>query len=127
MVQQHAVSVITHTEDSTTGRLLCFSEVDFDAFLEFGILALAFLRLRFGECRHNRPSDFSVRYPSPRVTLNKGSLPKRCLCPQTNARTHGRTVAACRVGTTAGQAVAIFDMRAGAIMKPVRAVRAAAD
>jgi Putative transposase len=48
-VQQHAASFIAHTEASTGAELPRFIKDEFDAFLECGILAHGFLRLRWGE------------------------------------------------------------------------------
>ncbi|MFN8737048.1 MAG: transposase [Betaproteobacteria bacterium] len=53
-MQQHAASVIAHTEASTGSELPRFVKDEFDAFLECGILAHGFLRLRCGECGHDR-------------------------------------------------------------------------
>lgn len=44
MVQQHSASFIAHTEASTGSTR--FVKDEFDAFLEFGILAHGFLSLR---------------------------------------------------------------------------------
>ena len=49
LVQQHAAHFIAHTEDSTGAALPPFVKDEFDAFLECGILAHAFLRLRCGD------------------------------------------------------------------------------
>ena len=46
LVQQHAASFIAHTEASTGWQLPQFIKGEFDAFLECGILAHGFLRLR---------------------------------------------------------------------------------
>lgn len=48
LVQQHAATFIAHTEASTGGELFRFVKDEFDAFLECGILARGFLRLRCG-------------------------------------------------------------------------------
>ena len=52
LVQQHAASFIAHTEASTGVELPRFIKDEFDAFLECGILAHGFLRLRCAECGH---------------------------------------------------------------------------
>jgi hypothetical protein len=49
LVQQHAASFIAHTEASTGAELPRFIKDEFDAFLECGILAHGFLRLRANE------------------------------------------------------------------------------
>jgi ribosomal protein S27AE len=54
LVQQHAASFIAHTEASTGGELPRFFKEEFDAFLACGILAHGFLRLRCGECGHDK-------------------------------------------------------------------------
>jgi hypothetical protein len=54
LVQQHAASFIAHTEASTGSEVPRFVKDEFDAFLECGILAHGFLRLRCGECGHDR-------------------------------------------------------------------------
>ena len=50
LVQQRAASFIAHTEASTGAELPRFLKDEFDAFLECGILAHGFLRLRCGDC-----------------------------------------------------------------------------
>jgi hypothetical protein len=52
LVQQHAAHFIAHTAASTGAELPRFIKEEFDAFLECGILAHGFLRLRCGECGH---------------------------------------------------------------------------
>jgi hypothetical protein len=52
LVQQHATSFIAHTEANTGAELPRFIKDEFDAFLECGIVAHGFLRLRCGECGH---------------------------------------------------------------------------
>ena len=88
LVQQHAASFIAHTEASTGAELPRFikaepgpkqssglfvpsegpghwpgaaCKVEFEAFLECGILAHGFLRLRCGECGHDKPLAFSCK------------------------------------------------------------------
>ncbi|WP_280155382.1 transposase zinc-binding domain-containing protein [Piscinibacter sp. XHJ-5] len=61
LVQQHAASFIAHTEASTRSELPRFIKVEFDAFLECGILAHGFLRLRCGECGHDKLLAFSCK------------------------------------------------------------------
>ena len=50
LVQQHAASFIAQTEANTGSELPRFIKDEFDAFLECGILAHAFLTARGGEC-----------------------------------------------------------------------------
>jgi PEP-CTERM motif len=68
LVQQHAVSFIAHTEVSSEAELPRFINDEFDAFLECGILAHGFLRLRCGECGHDKlcwPSAASAAGSAP--------------------------------------------------------------
>lgn len=60
LAQQHAASFIAHTEASTGSELPRFIKDEFDAFLECGILAHGFLRLRCGECGHDKLLAFSL-------------------------------------------------------------------
>lgn len=53
-VQQHAASFIAHTEASTGAELPRFIKDEIAAFLECGILAHGFVRLRCGERGHDR-------------------------------------------------------------------------
>ena len=50
LVQQHAATFIAQTEDAAGADLPQFIKDEFDAFLECGILAHGFLRLRCGDC-----------------------------------------------------------------------------
>ena len=50
LVQQHFATFIAVTEVATGGDLPQFVKDEFDAFLECGILAHGFLRLRCGGC-----------------------------------------------------------------------------
>lgn len=59
LVQQHAASFIAHTEASNGAELPRFIKDEFDAFLECGILAHGFLRLRCTECGHDKLLAFS--------------------------------------------------------------------
>ena len=72
LVQQHAASFIAHTEDSTGSELPGFIKDEFDGFLECGILAHGFLRLRCGDCGHNKLLAFSCK--------------RRGFCPSCGAR-----------------------------------------
>jgi hypothetical protein len=63
-VQQHAASFIAHAEASTGSALPRFIKDEFDAFLECGILAHGFLRLRCGECGHDKLLPFSCKRPA---------------------------------------------------------------
>jgi ribosomal protein S27E len=54
LVQQHAVTFIAQAEDAAGAELPQFVKDEFDAFLECGILAHGFLRLRCGDCGHDK-------------------------------------------------------------------------
>ena len=78
-MQQHAARFIAHTEASTGAELPRFVKDEFDAFLECGILAQAFLRLRYGECGHDKLLAFSCK--------------RRGFCPSFGARRMSLTAA----------------------------------
>ena len=59
LVQQHGAAFIAHTEAKTRSELPRFIEDEFDAFLECGMLAHEFLKLRCGECGHDKLLAFS--------------------------------------------------------------------
>lgn len=79
LVNQHAASFIADTEASTGAELPRFIKNEFDAYLECGILAYDFLRLRCGECDHDMPLAFSCE--------------RRGLCPPCRARRMSRAAA----------------------------------
>ena len=79
LVQQHAASFIAHAEASTGSALPRFIKDEFDAFLECGILAHGFLRLRCGECGHDKLLAFSCK--------------RRGFCPSCGARRMSQTAA----------------------------------
>jgi len=54
LVQQHAASFTAHTETNTGAEPPRFMKDEFGAFLECRILAHGILRLRCGECGHNK-------------------------------------------------------------------------
>jgi hypothetical protein len=54
LVQQHAATFIAETEAAAGADLPQFVKDEFDAFLECGILAHGFLRLRCGDCGHDK-------------------------------------------------------------------------
>jgi hypothetical protein len=61
LVRQHAAGFVAHTEASTGSELPRFIKDEFDAFVECGILAHGLLRLRCGECGHDKLLTFSCR------------------------------------------------------------------
>jgi len=79
LVQQHAASFIAHTEANTGSELPRFITDEFDAFLECGILAHGILRLRCGECGHDRLLALSCK--------------RRGFCPSCGARRMSQTAA----------------------------------
>lgn len=79
LVPQHAASFITHTATSTGAELPRLIQAVFDAFLECGILAHGFLRLRCGECDHDKLLAFSCK--------------RRGFCPSCGARRMSQTAA----------------------------------
>ncbi len=81
LVQQQAASFIAHTEASTGSELPGFIKDEFDAFLECGILAHGLLRLRCGDCGHDKLLAFSCK--------RRGFCPScgtRCMRPNTTRR-----------------------------------------
>ncbi len=79
LVQQHTASFFAQTEASTGGKLPRFDKDEFDAFLEYGILAQGFLRPRCGECGHDK--------------LLACSRMRRGFCPSCGARRMSQTAA----------------------------------
>ena len=79
LVQQHAASFIAHTEAGTGSELPRFIKDEAEAFLECGILAHGFLRLRCGECGHDKLLAFSCK--------------RRGFCPSCGARRMSQTAA----------------------------------
>ena len=79
LVQQHAATFIAETEAATGVDLPQFVKDEFDAFLVCGILAHGFLRLRCGECGHDKLVAFSCK--------------RRGICPSCGARRMAQTAA----------------------------------
>jgi len=84
LVQQHAASFIAHTEASTGAELPRFVKDEFDAFLECGILAHGFLRLRCGECGHDKLLAFSCKRRPTHIA--GGGTPSRPVIPRVPVR-----------------------------------------
>ena len=61
LVQQHAATFIAHAEAAAGADLPQFVKDEFDAFLECGIVAHGFLRLRCGDCGHDKLVAFSCK------------------------------------------------------------------
>jgi hypothetical protein len=78
-VQQHAATFIAETEAIAGVELPQFVKDEFHASLECGILAHGFLRLRGGDCGHDKFVAFSC----------KG----RSFCPSSGARRMAQTAA----------------------------------
>lgn len=79
LVQQHAATFFAQAEDATGADLPQFVKDEFDAFLECGILAHGFLRLRCGDCGRDKLVAFSCK--------------RRGLCPSCGARRMAQTAA----------------------------------
>ena len=69
----------TKSEEAADARLPQFVRDEFDAFLECGILAHGFLRLRCGDCGHDKLLAFSCK--------------RRGFCPSCGARRMSQTAA----------------------------------
>jgi len=79
LVQQHAATFFEQAEAATGADLPQFVKDEFDAFLECGILAHCFLRLRGDDCGHNKLVAFSCK--------------RRGFCPLCGARRMAQTAA----------------------------------
>ncbi len=79
LVQQHAQSFFAQTEEATGASLPQFVKDEFDAYLECGILAHGFLRLRCADCGHDKLVAFSCK--------------RRGFCPSCGARRMSQTAA----------------------------------
>ena len=63
LVQQHAATFIAQAEAAVGADLPQFVKDEFDAFLECGILADGFLRLRCGDCGHDKLVGRQLEHP----------------------------------------------------------------
>ena len=79
LVQQHAATFFAETGAAAGADLPQFVKDEFDAFLECGILAHGFLRLRCGDCGHDKRVAFSCK--------------RRGFCPSCGARRMAQTAA----------------------------------
>jgi len=79
LVQEHLETFLDQVELETGAGLPEFVEEEFDAFLECGILAHGFLRLRCADCTHERLVAFSCK--------------RRGFCPGCGARRMAETAA----------------------------------
>src|SRR3954453_8342469 len=79
VVQEHRETFLAQVQAETGARLPEFIKDEFDAFLECGILAHGFLRLRCGECGHDKLVAFSCK--------------RRGFCPSCGARRMAGTAA----------------------------------
>ncbi len=79
LVRQHAATFFAHTEASIGSALPRFVKDEFDAFLECGIPGHGLLRLRCGQCGHDRLLAFSCK--------------RRGFCPSCAARRMSQTAA----------------------------------
>ena len=78
-MQQHAATFFAEVEVAAGADLPQFVKDEFDAFLECGILAYGFLRLRCGGCVHDKLVAFSCK--------------RRGFCPSCGARRMAQTAA----------------------------------
>ena len=78
-VLQHVATFFAQAEDAAGADLPQFVKDEFDAFLECGILAHGFLRLRCGNCGHDKLVAFSCK--------------RRGFCPSCGARRMAQTAA----------------------------------
>jgi len=78
-VQQHAATFFKQASGPAGADLLQFVKDEFDAFLECGVLALGFLRLRCGDCGHDK--------------LLANSRKRRGFCQSCGARRMAQTAA----------------------------------
>jgi len=62
LVQQHAATFFSEAEASACADLPQFLKDEFDAFLECGILPHDFLRMRCGDCGHDKLVAFSCKW-----------------------------------------------------------------
>ena len=74
LVQQHAQSFFAQSAEAAGARLPQFVRDEFDAFLECGILAHGFLRLRCGDCGHDKLVAFSLRHLGTRLRRPQRAL-----------------------------------------------------
>jgi hypothetical protein len=79
LVQEHLETFLAQVEAQTGAPLPQFVKDEFDAFLECGILAYGFLRLRCAECAHEKLVAFSCK--------------RRGFCPSCGARRMAETAA----------------------------------
>jgi len=79
LVQQHAATFCAQAEDAAGADLPQFVKDEFEAFLECGILAHGFLRLRCGDCGHDELVALSCK--------------RRGFCPSCGARRMSQTAA----------------------------------
>jgi hypothetical protein len=79
VVQEHLETFLAQVETETGASLPNFVKDEFDAFLECGILAHGFLRLRCAQCAHERLVAFSCK--------------RRGFCPSCGARRMAETAA----------------------------------
>jgi hypothetical protein len=79
LVQEQLETFLAQVEAETGSSLPEFVKDEFDAFLECGILAHGFLRLRCGDCAHKKLVAFSCK--------------RRGFCPSCGARRMAETAA----------------------------------
>jgi hypothetical protein len=77
LVQQHVATFFEQTEAAAGADLPQFVKDEFDAFLECGILAHGFLRLRCGDCGHDKLVAFSASAEAFARRAEPGAWPRR--------------------------------------------------
>lgn len=71
-MRQHTAGFIAHTAASTDAELPRFIKHEFDTFLESGIMAHGYLRLRCGDCGHDKLLAISCRRRGGRCFASPG-------------------------------------------------------
>ena len=61
VVQEHLDTFLAQVEAETGSALPAFVQAEFEAFLQYGILAHGFLRLRCADCAHEKLVAYSFR------------------------------------------------------------------
>lgn len=89
-MQQHAATFFAQAEAAAGADLPQFVKDEFEAFLECGILAHGFLRLRCGDCGHDKLVAFSCKRrgfcPSPNAKLRALVVPQEPEAPAQEAK-----------------------------------------
>jgi len=81
LVQQHAETFFAEVEATAGASLPPFVKEEFDAFLECGMFARGFLRLRCGDCGHDKPAAFSCKRRSSWPWCGARRMAQTAACP----------------------------------------------